>query len=123
MWEPGASEFIYKILDFPANLHGCIFRDGRGVCDMDNQDNRAKIRKNVAFAAVAMDPEGEIKVPCFVRNASADGCQIYSSQIDDLPQKFLIKVPGIEKPLVAQTIWKDGDRAGVSILWPDTIFV
>ena len=80
---------------------------------MSDINGRSEDRKNVVISASVQSIDGVSITPCVIRDASKNGCQIVTSQVNDLPDTICIKIPGLKSPMKGEIIWRTKNRAGV----------
>lgn len=80
--------------------------------------NRAAERSRCGVVAEIMGRDQTMRYPCFILDASAQGCRIYCDSIEDLPDEVLLHPQGISNPIPALIRWRKKMIAGLSLDWP-----
>jgi signal transduction histidine kinase len=76
-------------------------------------DRRAGSRRRVSRRAFVSDPEGRFYYYCFIREASRQGCRIYSPDVAELPGTLWLFPEGFTAPLLGRIAWRNAKTAGV----------
>ena len=80
---------------------------------MSDINRRSEDRKGVGISARVQSVEGVSITSCIIRDVSKNGCQIVTSQVNDLPDTICIKIPGQKSPMKGKIMWRTINRAGV----------
>lgn len=80
-------------------------------------ETRLEQRFKLAFRAIVTDKNGLIELSCLVRDGSASGCRLVSSQVDILPRDILLRVKGLSEPIPGRVMWRTKKMAGVKFNW------
>jgi PilZ domain len=72
--------------------------------------------------ATAWIEDKSYSLQCIIRDISVDGAKIYAKDIEDLPEKILLTVDGLDSDIQARIIWREGKLCGVQIDWEKTLF-
>lgn len=86
------------------------------MIEMRIRDRRTTERKQTCIQAFATDLEDTIEVKCFVRDVTAVGCRIVSSNLYELPDQLQLIPEGFDKPINAKVVWRDKKTAGLNFM-------
>ncbi len=85
---------------------------------MSDVDNRSEVRKKVCVQAFASDANDSFNIKCIIRDISATGCLIITSQLHELPDLIQLVPERFDLPLNGKIVWRNDKMAGVSFLSP-----
>lgn len=80
---------------------------------MAGHDNRLEDRKACFVHAFVSDIEDTRDVKCIIRDISANGCKIVSSQVHELPDLIHLTPEDFDRPLRGRIVWRKNRSAGV----------
>jgi len=84
---------------------------------MDVKERRKGIRRTVELHASISQSGCPATIECIVQNASGDGCQIVSDNLDMLTDDTIqMDIAGFNETMTARIIWREGDRGGVAFI-------
>jgi hypothetical protein len=85
------------------------------------KDKRAKLRKTISQGAEISDVNMKVRLQCIIKDATQDGCQILCTDIDEIPDHFLLTPTGHDFTVRGTIIWRAPHRAGVEVDWASAI--
>lgn len=77
------------------------------------EDRRKEPRKRVSRRAYVSDVDGHFYYYCFIRDASKQGCRVYSPDSLDLPGEVWIFPHGLNEPIAGKVAWRRKHMAGI----------
>ena len=83
---------------------------------MASRNQRLEDRKACFVHAFASDLDETLDIKCIIRDISAKGCRIISSQIHELPDEIHLTPEDFDRPLRGKIVWRRKKAAGVMLL-------
>jgi len=80
------------------------------------ENRRAGPRTRVSRKAFAADLDNRFFYYCFIRDASQDGCRLYSPDVSELPPTFWLYPESFRAPLLARIAWRRARMAGIHFI-------
>ena len=82
---------------------------------MASSNKRLEDRKACFVHAFASDLDETLDIKCIIRDISATGCRIVSSQIHELPDEIHLTPEDFDRPLRGKIVWRRKKAAGVML--------
>jgi hypothetical protein len=79
------------------------------------EGRRASRRQRALLSALIVDVEAETSIRCRVENVSEQGARIRLADPRFLPQAFWLVAITAGLAYWAKTVWRDGDRLGITV--------
>ena len=82
---------------------------------MAGSNKRLEDRKACFVHSFASDVDETLDIKCIIRDISATGCRIISSQIHELPDEIHLTPEDFDRPLRGKIVWRRRKAAGVML--------
>ena len=112
------ADSVLRILQsFPATLlqEALTGRTAPPQALAEPRERRSEPRRKVLRGAQVLSP-GRPLCHVQVRDISAGGCRIWSRTITEVPDRFTIRIVGVEGERRCEVRWRAGDELGVRFL-------
>jgi hypothetical protein len=84
---------------------------------MDVKERRRETRRTVELHANISQPGNGTAIEGIVQNASGEGCQIVSDNLDKLADATIVmNIAGFNDAMSARIVWREGNRCGVAFI-------
>lgn len=80
------------------------------------ENRRVGRRTRISRKAFAADLDNRFFYYCFIRDASPDGCRLYSPDASELPPTFWLYPESLRAPLLARIAWRRPRMAGIQFI-------
>jgi len=77
------------------------------------KERRENLRRRVRLFGNLVDPDNEHNAVCLIRDASVEGCKIYSGFLHQFPDNVMIQLEGLSGPAPGTIAWREGNLAGI----------
>ena len=77
-------------------------------------ERRAEPRRKVLRGGRVMDQHGATLVEVQVREISESGCRIWSRTPAAVPDRFVIRIVGVDRQRQCEVRWREGEELGLS---------
>ena len=88
-----------------------------GEREIDLVDNRTEQRTAVNMKMKITGPDGRISASGRVVNAGKNGCRIEADGLSALQGRVHLQLARFDKPMEAEIVWREGNTAGLRLIW------